>query len=224
VIHCIQRGLQRQGIDTIHALGVAHSSPLYVKTDMSSKRGNARGIGFVAQPGVRNRIWDHKPNAFGNKIGQCHFKGQSTKPGADEKEQLALKQKYLSYLHQVQAVCNAADAALAEHLGPELCKRLNTTQASNLPQGTASRTYPAAQVGVNVGCTCHFDASDCFEATWALLGKDCAMGLPECRTVLHFSDGDICMFQADSIMHCMIRVPPEMFRNACFSMYYNKSL
>jgi site-specific DNA-cytosine methylase len=224
IIHCIQRGLQRHGIDTMQALGVAQSSPAYVKTDMSAKRGNARGVGFVAQPGVRNRMWDHTKNKSGNKIGQCHFKGQSSKPGVDQDEQLALQQKYLSYLHHVQAVCNAADAVLAEHVGTQVCNRLRATQDAQLPKGTASHTYPAVQVGVNVGCTCHFDEGDCSEATWALLGKDCAMGLPECRTVLHFSDGDVCMFEAHEVMHCMIRVPPEMFLNACFSMYYNKRL
>ncbi len=191
---------------------------------MSVKRGNARGVGFVAQPGVRNRLWDKTHNSAGTKVGWCHFKGQNDKQNADQAEQAKLQQKYLSYLHNVQRVCNAADAALAEHVGDTVCRRLRAARQSGLPVGTASRTYPSAQVGLNVGVTCHLDIDDSWEATWALVGQDSPMGLAECRTVLHFSDGDVCMFEANAIWHCMIRVPPEMFQNAIYSMYFNKSL
>lgn len=227
VLHVIKHALQSQGVDTHEALRHAHSSPAYVKTDMIKKRGNnLGGVGFIAQPGVRNRIWDADTNAAGNKIGQCHFKGQVTGQAADEEARRGQElraQQYLSYLHNVQHVCNATDAAIACHMGEAACRRLESMVGSKLER-TASRTYPSVQIGLNPGITMHLDKGDSCEATWQLVGEKCAMGLPQCRTILHFQDGDAIVFDASKIWHGMVRVPPSICLNACYSMYFNKSL
>lgn len=226
VVHVIRRALQSQGVDTALALAYAHSSCAHVKTNMAGKRGTMRGVGFVAQPGTRHRVWDAELNASGNKIGQCHFKGQVSGLITDpdlRKAQKAQRHAYLSYLHNVQHVCNATDAAVAYHMGRAACDRMTTMARSGLTQ-TASRTYPSVQIGLNPGVTMHLDPGDSCEATWQMVGKQSAMGLPEVRCVLHFEDGDAVVFQAARIWHGMMRVPPEVCLNACYSQYFNGQL
>ena len=70
----------------------------------------------------------------------------------------------------------------------------------------------------------HLDPGDSCEATWQMVGKQSAMGLPEVRCVLHFEDGDAVVFQAARIWHGMMRVPPEVCLNACYSQYFNGQL
>ena len=225
VIHVFKCALQSQGVNTKSALMVAHSSSEHVKTNMAGKRGMA-GVGFIAQPGTRNRLWDKGHNSAGNKIGQCHFKGQMRDALLDDaalRGQAQRKHAYLSYLHNVQHVCNATNAAIAQYLGSTTTSRLNCMQSSGLEQ-TASRLYPSVSIGLNPGVTVHLDAADKCEATWQLLGFGCAMGIPEVLTILHFQDGDACVFDSTSIWHCMLRVPPEMGLNANFSQYSNKKL
>ena len=77
VLHVFKQALQSQRMDTNFALTCAHASADYVKTNMASKRGHTMGaVGRIFQPGQRERVWDPIVNETGNKISQCHFKGQ----------------------------------------------------------------------------------------------------------------------------------------------------
>ena len=229
-LHVFPKALQSQGINTKDALRQAYSSPAWVKTDMSGKRGStAHSVGFTAQPGVRNRIWDSERSANGDKVGQCHFRGQEAPAegdvdtGAVLEDQARRKQQYLSYLHSIQRVCNATDAAVVEHMGSAVLERVQSMKRAGW-HGTISRSYPTAFVGINPGVTCHLDGSDIKHACWQLLGENCAMGLPECNRVLHFQDGDAVVFDATAIWHCHMRTPPELGQNVVISMFWSKDM
>ena len=214
VVHL--NAMQRAGINPREALGVALSSPDHVVTDMAPKR-SIHSVGFIAQPGVRYRLWEPCESARKVQI-------------AANKDRLA----YLKYIHRVQRVCNGmlegtlhSKCEILERDRANLLERMDAARACGLHvgalPGAAAKAFPSVQIGINCGAAMHLDEGDNYFATWGCVGDSIPMALGECNTMLHMPPGAVVEFDSTSIWHCMVRVPPELFNNANFSCYFNST-
>ena len=211
--------MQREGVDVSEALGVGQSSTRHVETNMEKKRAGIQGVGFVAQPGVRYRLWD--PSDAESKVGHCaHFHTE----------------KYLSYLHKVQSICNKmmAGAMRPESQAPEMrsivddiAKGTSIARECGLEHGGttpggASAAHPSVQIGVNSGAVMHLDSHDASLAIWGVTGREVAFCLGQAQTMLHLPAGCVMAFPASKVWHCMPRCHPNVMMDANFSRYFNK--
>lgn len=200
--------LQKAGIDTHRRKGQLMKAGSSVATNMALK--NKRKIpafGTIPQLGLRYR----KEEPADSDRPKLAVSAKSKKLG---------DRQFSSMLNDIRNLSCTVVQVTNHWMANVVREREATLQSVVSDLGSISTSYPAVQVGINVGVGIHLDSDDLFWGTWACLGG-LTMALPEYGVLLELSDGDIVTFDTAQIYHCMVRRPPEMCECACLSLYYN---